>query len=436
MSDRRLSALLNGVLGRIIARVIGSGHLTLSGTVTADRTWTYPDRSDTVAGLEAQTFTGNQRVNTNVSAFPSTYSSSPLSIQGADDTEWNVFMHGYYSLGTLAQGVNISFRTARGTAAAPAALQLGDHFGGFFAGAHNGTTWVNTGRFGYQTREAHTTITGATRFFLQTTDTGSITATSRLYVEPDGSTIIDPITSSSETKANGRLQVNNASNGAATYAARLVNSGTGANTAVRLSFDPANNGAGVRDGIIEAVNNGSNAISLRFLVANGAAPATALTIAPDGNLGIGVVPTAGNGLLQLASGTTRANGIAFGTDTFLFRQGAATLRMDGESNDARVQITRTSGALLTLFSGASSATFGTDNSFPFSITTNGSQRIRIGTAGELHFFGGTPVTRATYGAPTGTATRTTFDTTTVTLPQLAERVRALIDDLRARGDFA
>lgn len=38
-----------------------------------------------------------------------------------------------------------------------------------------------------------------------------------------------------------------------------------------------------------------------------------------------------------------------------------------------------------------------------------------------------------YGAPTGTATRTTFDTATVTLPQLAERMKALIDDLKAQG---
>lgn len=36
-----------------------------------------------------------------------------------------------------------------------------------------------------------------------------------------------------------------------------------------------------------------------------------------------------------------------------------------------------------------------------------------------------------WGAPTGTATRTTFDTATVTLPQLAERVKALLDDLNA-----
>ena len=42
--------------------------------------------------------------------------------------------------------------------------------------------------------------------------------------------------------------------------------------------------------------------------------------------------------------------------------------------------------------------------------------------------------RATgWGAPTGTATRAAFNTTTVTLPQLAERVKALIDDLASHG---
>ncbi len=43
-------------------------------------------------------------------------------------------------------------------------------------------------------------------------------------------------------------------------------------------------------------------------------------------------------------------------------------------------------------------------------------------------------TRVTgWGAPTGTPTRTTFDTTTVTLEQLAERLKALIDDLTTHG---
>lgn len=45
------------------------------------------------------------------------------------------------------------------------------------------------------------------------------------------------------------------------------------------------------------------------------------------------------------------------------------------------------------------------------------------------YIGGSNVTASGWGAPTGTATRTTFDTSTVTLSELAERVHAIIDDL-------
>lgn len=38
-----------------------------------------------------------------------------------------------------------------------------------------------------------------------------------------------------------------------------------------------------------------------------------------------------------------------------------------------------------------------------------------------------------WAAPTGTATRTTFATTSVTTEQLAERVKGLIDDLTSHG---
>jgi hypothetical protein len=38
-------------------------------------------------------------------------------------------------------------------------------------------------------------------------------------------------------------------------------------------------------------------------------------------------------------------------------------------------------------------------------------------------------------APTGTATRTGFDTATATLAQVAEALKAVIDDLTARGVF-
>lgn len=41
--------------------------------------------------------------------------------------------------------------------------------------------------------------------------------------------------------------------------------------------------------------------------------------------------------------------------------------------------------------------------------------------------------RTGWAVPSGTATRTTFATSTVTVAQLAERVKALIDDLAAHG---
>jgi len=56
-----------------------------------------------------------------------------------------------------------------------------------------------------------------------------------------------------------------------------------------------------------------------------------------------------------------------------------------------------------------------------------------GTAAMIGFLGAAAVVRATMAAATGTATRTTFDTATVTTAQLAERVKALIDDLRSYG---
>lgn len=52
----------------------------------------------------------------------------------------------------------------------------------------------------------------------------------------------------------------------------------------------------------------------------------------------------------------------------------------------------------------------------------------------MGFNGTAPVAKRTgWGAPTGTATRTTFVTGSVTLPALAEHVKALIDDLTAYG---
>lgn len=62
---------------------------------------------------------------------------------------------------------------------------------------------------------------------------------------------------------------------------------------------------------------------------------------PFPTLGIGAAPTAGNGLLQLASGTTKAYGIALGTAIFLYRNaaGETTLRYDAGNNILRLAST-------------------------------------------------------------------------------------------------
>lgn len=65
--------------------------------------------------------------------------------------------------------------------------------------------------------------------------------------------------------------------------------------------------------------------------------------------------------------------------------------------------------------------------------THGSTVKFAANATGIGFFGAAPVARPSLAAATGTATRTTFDTATVTLPQLAERVKALIDDWRGYG---
>jgi hypothetical protein len=71
-----------------------------------------------------------------------------------------------------------------------------------------------------------------------------------------------------------------------------------------------------------------------------------------------------------------------------------------------------------------------------SLSITGAGVVNIAqTTGKLQI-NGTQVlsTRATgWTSPTGTATRTTFDTSTVTTSQLAERVKALIDDLTTHG---
>ncbi len=78
--------------------------------------------------------------------------------------------------------------------------------------------------------------------------------------------------------------------------------------------------------------------------------------------------------------------------------------------------------------------FGTDNTYD--LGASGAPRPRTGYFGTSLFVGANQVlsARATgWAAATGVATRTTFATGSVTLAQLAEHVKALLDDLTTHG---
>jgi hypothetical protein len=92
------------------------------------------------------------------------------------------------------------------------------------------------------------------------------------------------------------------------------------------------------------------------------------------------------------------------------------------------------------------------------VTTDGVERIRVAADGNVGIFNSTPAHRLDvnggintnasfrfegvpvvrgrqtgWGSPSGTATRTAFATSSVSLEALAQRVKALIDDLRSHG---
>ncbi len=157
-----------------------------------------------------------------------------------------------------------------------------------------------------------------------------------------------------------------------------------------------------------------------------------------------VTLTNGDLLVSVGDMSVLAGTVNFGTNDSI----RGTLNVFGDSASA--------GGLISIFNGATSD--GTTENFTITPTTAylaigpaaDFDQFRIGsaggvtlTAGDYDTFAGltymvnnTQVVTARqtgWGAPTGTATRTTFVTSTVTLPQLAERVKALIDDLTTHG---
>jgi hypothetical protein len=140
---------------------------------------------------------------------------------------------------------------------------------------------------------------------------------------------------------------------------------------------------------------------------------------------------------------TAAGAVIVGTDpggSELLRVGgtgrfAGNLTVTPGSGDATVNVTHSSGSNARINATTGLVSMGSSSATELRLITGNTGRIVISSGGDLHFNGGTPVSRPTFGAPTGTATQTTFATSTVTLEQLAERVKAMIDHFKNRGDF-
>ena len=159
----------------------------------------------------------------------------------------------------------------------------------------------------------------------------------------------------------------------------------------------------------------------------------------NGLLGIGVAPTAGNGLVQLASGTTKANGFALG-DVNIFRNAAGSVKLGGNNAFASFTVDgnaagSSGGAYIGIMNNGGSNTFLGNYSaihggaYDPIATIWGSAGIYIG-AGALtkNIFIDSTVGGLTSSAPTGgvgystgaggTVTQITSRTTGVTLNKI------------------
>lgn len=157
---------------------------------------------------------------------------------------------------------------------------------------------------------------------------------------------------------------------------------------------------------------------------SGVITAECARFAPSGRLLLGSTVDGANGRLQLATHSTFADGIAFGTDASgynsIWSSAAQKLRTYGSFE---------AGALRT---GVTPATLGVRV-----MAVGGGATFGVGFYDEdaldyarIH----SPRTLA-WGNPSGTLTRSGFNTGTVTLSALAERVAALINDLRDGGGY-
>jgi hypothetical protein len=145
-----------------------------------------------------------------------------------------------------------------------------------------------------------------------------------------------------------------------------------------------------------------------------------------------VVPSGGGGVVQVATPMALSNGANFGAQT-----GASNTDLSKHLalHTAGYGLSVTANRLNYTAAGAAAHVFLSNGADVMAVSnTAASVVVPFQFVSKVGFNNTVPITKPTgWGAPTGTATRTTFATSTVLLPALAEHVKALIDDLTAYG---
>jgi hypothetical protein len=152
-------------------------------------------------------------------------------------------------------------------------------------------------------------------------------------------------------------------------------------------------------------------------------------------LGVNVTPTAGNGLIQLANGTTRGNGVAHG-DTYQFRASSGSIFQSGPAaTDIIYSVFRNTGETAYLWAGNGTCYFGSSSATPVSIRTGNVTAITIDTSQGVTTAAANYVKVRSVAASAGTTTLNGTDDTailtgaaihTFTLPAAANGRRLFI----------
>jgi hypothetical protein len=129
--------------------------------------------------------------------------------------------------------------------------------------------------------------------------------------------------------------------------------------------------------------------------------------------GIGAPPTAGNGLVQLASGTTRANGVSHG-DTYQFRNASGQIAQTGPAaTDIVYNITRSTGESAYFYVGSGVILLGSSSSTPLNIRTANVTALAIDTAQGVTTAAANYVKIRSVAAAAGTTTLDATDDTAI-----------------------